>query len=108
MGEERDPAWVAAEDASVEERGDASLRRPDVVAVEALPPDVEEVAERVRALDREVWMIPSAASVCSHMKHGAPATKAPCGVASTWYGRAIPTPAGTWRAAPRTKIVRWA
>src|SRR5258706_15070911 len=54
--EERDAAWVAGEDASVEERGDGSVGGTDLGAVEWLSPDVEEVAERVRALDRRFGM----------------------------------------------------
>src|SRR4051794_12072952 len=52
--EKRDPAGIAGEEAPIEEGCNAPVRRPDVVAVEALPPDVEEVAERVRALDRRL------------------------------------------------------
>ncbi len=54
--EEWNRAWVAREAASVEEGCDVPARGTDLVAIELLPPDVEELAERVGATNapREV------------------------------------------------------
>jgi hypothetical protein len=49
--EEWNPARVAGEGASVEERRDRPVRGTDLVAIERLPPDVEELTERVGAVD---------------------------------------------------------
>jgi len=50
--EERNLAWVAGEGASVEEGRDGPTRGTDMLTIERLPPDVEELAERVSAVDR--------------------------------------------------------
>src|SRR6478672_10726350 len=52
VGEERDLARVAGEDASVEERSYVSVERSDTLAAERLSPDVEEVTEGVHPLNR--------------------------------------------------------
>src|SRR5437764_7375097 len=52
MCEERDLARAAGEDASVEECGHRSTRGSDPMTAQWLVPDVEELAERVGALDR--------------------------------------------------------
>src|SRR5437764_8672713 len=54
LREEWDSAGVAGEDASVEERGNRSVRRAHAAACEWLAPDVEEFTERVRALGRRL------------------------------------------------------
>jgi hypothetical protein len=62
--EEWDLARIAGEDSSVEERRDASVRGTDVVAIEALPPDVEELAEPVGALYRRFGVDDPVGCVC--------------------------------------------
>ena len=61
----------------------------------------------VRGTGDSMWMIPSAACVCSHEKHEPATTNGPSGVA--WAsGDAIPIPGGTVRGLPSTKTVRCA
>ena len=52
LGEEWDPARVPGEDAAVEERGDRASGRSYAIAAQRLSPDVEEITERVRPMDR--------------------------------------------------------
>src|SRR5256714_2866393 len=47
-------AWVAGEDASVEERGNTPVDGTDFLTIEGLAPDVEELAERVGPVDRRL------------------------------------------------------
>jgi hypothetical protein len=80
--EKRDFPRLAREEMSVEDCRHRSERRADSTAREWLTPDVEEVAEWPLTGD-SMWMIPSAACVCSHMKQDAEATKRPVGVSAT-------------------------
>ena len=66
VGVQRDVAGVALVQLAVVDGDDPTRGRAHLTRPERLAPLVEEVAEGVGALDRDsMWMIPSAAWVCS-------------------------------------------
>jgi hypothetical protein len=52
VGVQRDTAGVAGEANAVDQGGDSAVGGANLVAVEWLAPDVEELAQGVRTLDR--------------------------------------------------------
>ena len=85
VGTERDLAGIAGEDVPVEKAVTAPCAGPTRRRPSGWPQmSKNSPSVNVRFTGDSMCTMPSAACVCSHMKHDPPATNRPAGVDSTW------------------------